>query len=216
MSDFPVNINATSKENVSNKSTNVNADQASNTKYPSVKALFDWATALFVPTTRTINGLDLSANRTLTASDVGAPSGSGSSTGTNTGDETQSSILTKIGAGNWVDYSDDSTIVGWSSFTNKLIYYKYLSSDLMAVFVQIAGVSNSTTAIFTMPIVNNNGFGIQFQLNVVNNGSANVGRCTYNDGSDVVDVRSNVTASSFTASGTKAVVGQFLIPIITP
>jgi hypothetical protein len=41
-----------------------------------------------VPTTRTINGLDLSANRVLTASDVGAPSGSGSSTGTNTGDQT--------------------------------------------------------------------------------------------------------------------------------
>ena len=40
----------------------------------------------FVPTSRTINGLDLSANRTLTASDVGAPSGSGTSSGTNTGD----------------------------------------------------------------------------------------------------------------------------------
>ena len=114
-------------ENVSNKSTNVNADQASNAKYPSVKALFDWATALFfpkptgttsqylrgdgsletfpsipsiaglVPETRTINGLDLSANRVLTASDVGAPSGSGTSTGTNTGDETQASILAKLG-----------------------------------------------------------------------------------------------------------------------
>jgi hypothetical protein len=118
MSDFPININATSKENISNKSTNVNTDQASNAKYPSVKALFDWATNLFfpkptgttsqylrgdgslatfptipsiaglVPETRTINGLDLSANRVLTAPDVGAPSGSGSSTGTNTGDQT--------------------------------------------------------------------------------------------------------------------------------
>jgi len=51
----------------------------------------------FVPTTRTINGLDLSANRTLTASDVGAPSGSGTSSGTNTGDETQSTIISKLG-----------------------------------------------------------------------------------------------------------------------
>ena len=41
-----------------------------------------------VPTSRTINGYDLSANRTLTAMDVGAPSGSGTSTGTNTGDQT--------------------------------------------------------------------------------------------------------------------------------
>jgi hypothetical protein len=46
----------------------------------------------FVPTSRTINGLDLSANRTLTASDVGAPSGSGTSTGTNTGDQTLSGL----------------------------------------------------------------------------------------------------------------------------
>jgi hypothetical protein len=155
MSDFPVNINATSKENVSNKSTNVNTDQASNAKYPSVKALFDWATALFFPmpngTTAQylrgdgsleafpsipnpanfvakadytpahsvlvqqsgtgsptavqignneflgrksgggadIEGLSVSEAKAIlnyTASDVGAPSGSGTSTGTNTGD----------------------------------------------------------------------------------------------------------------------------------
>jgi hypothetical protein len=116
MSDFPININATSKENVSNKSTNVNTDQASNTKYPSVKALFDWATALFVPTTRTINGLDLNANITLTASDVGAPSGSGSSTGTNTGDETQASILSKLGMFR-LPFTPSSVVTGTTSET---------------------------------------------------------------------------------------------------
>jgi hypothetical protein len=63
----------------------------------------------FVPTTRTINGLDLSANRTLTASDVGAPSGSGSSTGTNTGDETQASILSKLGISKLKVTGDQST-----------------------------------------------------------------------------------------------------------
>jgi hypothetical protein len=166
MSDFPVNINATSKENVSNKSTNVNADQASDAKYPSVKALFDWAAALFFPkptgTTSQylrgdgsletfpsipdpanfvakadytpahsvlvqqsgtgsptavqignneflgrktgggadIEGLSVSEAKAIlnyTASDVGAPSGSGTSSGTNTGDETQASILAKLG-----------------------------------------------------------------------------------------------------------------------
>ncbi len=34
-------------ENVSNKSTSVSTDQASNTKYPSVKSVYDWATGLF-------------------------------------------------------------------------------------------------------------------------------------------------------------------------
>lgn len=41
------NINLTGVEATANKSTNVNTDQASNTKYPSVKAVFDWAVSLF-------------------------------------------------------------------------------------------------------------------------------------------------------------------------
>lgn len=41
-----------------------------------------------VNTTTTVNGHALSGNVTVTASDVGAPSGSGNSTGTNTGDQT--------------------------------------------------------------------------------------------------------------------------------
>jgi hypothetical protein len=41
-----------------------------------------------VPSTRTVNGYALSANVSLVASDVGAPSGSGTSTGSNTGDQT--------------------------------------------------------------------------------------------------------------------------------
>lgn len=35
-------------ENSANKSTDVNADQTSNIKYPSVKAIFDWAVGLFI------------------------------------------------------------------------------------------------------------------------------------------------------------------------
>jgi hypothetical protein len=38
---------AASKEDVANKSTSVTTDQASNTKYPSVKAVYDWAVGLF-------------------------------------------------------------------------------------------------------------------------------------------------------------------------
>jgi hypothetical protein len=185
MSDFPVNINATSKENVSNKSTNVNTDQASNAKYPSVKALFDWATALFFPkptgTTSqylrgdgsletfptipnpanfvakadytshsilakqsgggdpiavsigtneilgrksgggsNIEGLSVSEVKSLlnyTASDVGAPSGSGSSTGTNTGDETQASILAKLGWNSIQDLTPSSVVTGTTTET---------------------------------------------------------------------------------------------------
>jgi|688.fasta_scaffold10088_7 hypothetical protein len=37
-------------ENLANKSTNVNTDQASDTKYPSVKSVYDWATIVFTTT----------------------------------------------------------------------------------------------------------------------------------------------------------------------
>lgn len=41
-------------ENSANKSTDVATDQASNTKYPSVKAVYDWAVALFITATQTV------------------------------------------------------------------------------------------------------------------------------------------------------------------
>lgn len=37
------------KEDVANKSTSVNTDQASNVKYPSVKSVYDWITANYQP-----------------------------------------------------------------------------------------------------------------------------------------------------------------------
>lgn len=50
------------------------------------------AASALVLGTRTVNGHALSSNVTLTAADVGAPSGSGTSSGTNTGDETATSL----------------------------------------------------------------------------------------------------------------------------
>lgn len=62
----------------------------------------------YVPETRTINGLDLTANRTLTTADINDSTNRryvtdaektviGNTSGTNTGDETKNSILTKLG-----------------------------------------------------------------------------------------------------------------------
>jgi len=54
---------ATSKEDVANKSTSVTTDQASNTKYPSVKAVYDWAVGLFA----TIANLALKTDKLVVA-----------------------------------------------------------------------------------------------------------------------------------------------------
>lgn len=70
-------------------------------------------TNVFVPQTRTINGLDLTANRTLTTANINDSTNKryvtdaqstviGNTSGTNTGDETQSSILSKLG---WFTYN---------------------------------------------------------------------------------------------------------------
>ena len=49
-------------ENVANKSTDVNADQASSTKYPSVKSVFDWAVNLLSGKVDKVTGKGLSEN----------------------------------------------------------------------------------------------------------------------------------------------------------
>jgi hypothetical protein len=97
-------------ENVANKSTDVATDQASNTKYPSVKAVFDWASSVFTTTaavasqiatalagyvanTRnlTINGntQTLAADRTWTTIWKDTTTGTPSSSNTNTISKTQ-------------------------------------------------------------------------------------------------------------------------------
>lgn len=60
-------------ENVVNKSTTLSADQASDTKYPSVKSVYDWATGLFA----TITNLALKApliSPAFTTPNLGTPS----------------------------------------------------------------------------------------------------------------------------------------------
>jgi hypothetical protein len=49
-------------EDLANKSTDVATDQASNTKYPSVKAVYDWAVGLFA----TISNLALKTDKVIT------------------------------------------------------------------------------------------------------------------------------------------------------
>jgi hypothetical protein len=51
-----------SKENLSNKSTNVVADKSSDTKYPSVKSVFDWANSVFTTASLVSNQISTALN----------------------------------------------------------------------------------------------------------------------------------------------------------
>jgi hypothetical protein len=57
--DVQTALNA--KEDLTNKSTSVTTDQASDTKYPSVKAVYDWAVGLFA----TITNLALKTDKLI-------------------------------------------------------------------------------------------------------------------------------------------------------
>ena len=53
-------------ENIANKSVSVTTDQASNTKYPSVKAVYDWAVGLFA----TITNLNLKQDTLISGTNI--------------------------------------------------------------------------------------------------------------------------------------------------
>lgn len=59
-------------------------------------------------------------------------------------------ITTDVNSVAWTEYSSVSTITGWSSFTQKGIYYKKIGK-LVFVYFHLAGVSNSTSVSFTLP-----------------------------------------------------------------
>jgi hypothetical protein len=99
------------------------------------------ADALYVPLARTVNGHALNANVTVTAADVGAPSGSGTSTGTNTGDQVVPATTTAT-ASNWLRSYDATT----GAFTKSQPNFTDLAGT--AAIAQIpTGATASTVAL---------------------------------------------------------------------
>lgn len=91
---------ATGGGNSSIAAANVSFTPAGTVTVANVQLAIVQLDSLKVPTTRAVNGHALTTDVTLTASDVGAPSGSGTSTGANTGDQfTSQTASTLIGRG---------------------------------------------------------------------------------------------------------------------
>lgn len=127
------------------------------------------------------------------------------------------SVITEINLldpTDWIDYSATSTVVGWSSFTAKLIKYRIVGKQMFVNFT-IQGTSNSATTTFTLP--NNSVFGnstIAFALTVDNGVTQSPsGRFSVASNSNTVTIVKDTIGNSFTASGTKQVFGQFFIEI---
>lgn len=124
------------------------------------------------------------------------------------------SVITEINLldpTDWVDYSATSTIVGWSSFTTKVIKYRVIGKQMFVQF-NLQGTSNSISVTFTLP---NNSIGVQtfFCLAVDNGVTSGAGYTFIANASNLIDARKTQTGGNWTASGTKQAFGQFFIEI---
>lgn len=115
----------------------------------------------------------------------------------------------------WIDYSNTSTIVGWSSYTDKVIKYKIIGKTMFVIGV-ISGTSNSATTSFTIP--NNAAVSIAANTSVcINSGGISIGYGGATSGSNVIAFSRftalNTVSSSWTNSGTKQINFNFIIEI---
>jgi len=122
-------------------------------------------------------------------------------------------LALKVDKTSWVDYSTTSTIVGFSSFTSKVILYKVIDSKLLVVKGLLVGTSNSTLLTFTIPFTSANNVQNIGVAAITNNGAgqANLGFITCASNSNVVQVLRDGQGTTFTASGLKA--GSFTLII---
>jgi len=112
----------------------------------------------------------------------------------------------------WTDYSGTSTVIGWSSFTTKVIMYKKVG-NLVFVAFKLTGVSNAGTVTFTLPYTAAN---TTVEFNgihpyAMDNGARINGIATFAMPANTAQVYSFPDAAdgAWTASGTKDVRGEF-------
>lgn len=113
----------------------------------------------------------------------------------------------------WTNYGEASTIVGWSAFTVKDIHYKR-RGKILEVNYRIQGTSNASAATFTLPFTLD-ALTYSSGAYVVDNGVAQAypGWMVSLASSATITVYKDMASAAFTASGTKAIRGQFFAHI---
>jgi len=123
-------------------------------------------------------------------------------------------VSTLLNTTAWTDYSATSTIVGWSSFTIKNIYYKKIGTLVFCSFA-LQGVSNSTTTTFTLPdVVNAAAFNMTVPLYAGDNSvQVSTAIAFLTAGSATIACYPTGAGGGWTASNTKSVRGQFFYEV---
>jgi hypothetical protein len=118
----------------------------------------------------------------------------------------------------WIDFSEQSTIVGWSSFTVKRYRYKVVG-NIVYVNIGIDGTSNSTSTNFTLPVVPKFNSSTTVTVTVDNGNTTLGGRFIILANTLSVDCQRPTSGgnllpiSTWTASGNKQVSGVFFYEI---
>jgi len=115
----------------------------------------------------------------------------------------------------WTDYSATSTIVGWSSYTTKKIYYSKIGKTLF-VLVDISGTSNSISTNITLPYTSiNNGGVIACAQPIVaaDNGLGIYGLSNMLTNNTQLRFYTSPIGGNWVASGTKTIRANFTIPL---
>lgn len=122
-------------------------------------------------------------------------------------------ILNASGKGAWTDYSATSTIVGWSSFTTKLIKYKKVGNIVFLVF-NLTGDSNSVSVTFTVPYAPIASISLA-SLVVWDNSSSQTlpGAVSFAAGLTTVTLYKTAASGAWTASGLKSASGRFFYEV---
>ena len=110
----------------------------------------------------------------------------------------------------WIDYSTTSTIVGWSSFTTKVLKYRIIGKQMFVIF-NLSGTSNAISTTFTIPFNSLSYFEIAGRYTDNGVGTAGYVRATNNSNS--ILFLNTLTSGTWIASGSKIVNGQFFIDI---
>lgn len=108
------------------------------------------------------------------------------------------------------NYTATSTVVGYSSFTTELIYYKKVG-NMMWVWFGLVGTSNATTVSFTLPFTSTNTLSSRVACTGTDNGTVltTPALAILSANSSTVNVFKDFSSAVWTSTGTKSVVGEF-------
>lgn len=111
----------------------------------------------------------------------------------------------------YTDYSGTSTVVGFSAFTTKLIYYKKLGKTVH-VWYQLEGTSNSTALTFTLPFTSANTHSVIVCGFTTDNGTTTTtgGYTLVLKNTSTAILRQNMAGATWSNVGTKEAIGEFV------